>query len=98
MLLVFVMVFSMLPAWVLAEDANAEIDWAAKAASVKLTGKWRDDLVAIAQTQLGYTEEDGVSLYGEWNGTPDADWTALFINWVATQAGLISYMSLLLRN
>lgn len=71
-----------------AEEVAEVVDWAAKAAAVKLSGDWRKDLVAIASSQLGYTEEDGVSLYGEWADRPTADWTAHFINWVATQAGL----------
>lgn len=68
--------------------AAEKTDWAALAAEVELTGNWRDDLIAIAESQLGYHEENGVSLYGEWAERPTADWTAHFINWVATQAGL----------
>ena len=42
-------------------------DWAALAASVVKSGKWRDDLVAVAQTQIGYKAgSDGNTIYTEW--------------------------------
>lgn len=79
------------------KDANSSImeglgkkDWENLADKVKLTGKWRDDLVQLAQTQIGYQEEKtGVTLYTRWAGKDaGADWTALFVNWVAAKAGL----------
>lgn len=65
-------------------------DWEALAKSVEKTGDWREDLVAIAQSQVGYTEEsDGTTIYADWAGYENgANWTALFVNWVANKAGL----------
>lgn len=77
-------------------DANASVmgalgstTWTARAESVQKTGKWRDDLIAVAQSQVGYAQSaDGTTLYGEWLGEPSAAWDAAFISWVADQAGL----------
>lgn len=77
-------------------DANASImgalgntSWTIRAESVQKTGKWRDDLVAVAQSQVGYAQEsDGNTIYGEWLGEQSAAWDAAFVSWVADQAGL----------
>lgn len=77
-------------------DANASVmgalgstTWTVRAESVQKTGKWRDDLIAVAQSQVGYAQSaDGTSLYGEWLGEPSAAWDAAFVSWVADQAGL----------
>ena len=73
-------------------ESLGQKDWNALADAVKLTGDWRDDLVAVAQSQVGYAEEsNGMTIY-----TKAADkkagtaWTALFINWVAEKADLSS--------
>lgn len=78
-------------------DANASVmgalgstTWTDRAASVQKTGKWRDDLIAVAQSQVGYGQSaDGMTLYGEWLelSAPTA-WDAQFVSWVADQAGL----------
>lgn len=72
-------------------------DWEALAAKVRLTGDWREDLVNVAQSQIGYQEEkDGMTLYTRWAGKEkeaeeqDIEWTALFVNWVADRIGLNS--------
>lgn len=79
-------------------DANASLigslgkkDWEAKAAAVKRTGNWRKDLVAVAQSQIGYQQpSDGKTLYALWAGyeKPVEEWNPLFINWVVSQASL----------
>ena len=87
-------------------DASASVvgalgkkDWAAKAAAVKKTGDWREDVVAVANSQVGYKQpSNGMTIYAEWAGLDETedeedrkaaeDWTALFINWVVDQAGL----------
>ncbi len=77
-------------------DANASNmgalgrkDWAALAAAVKLTGDWREDLTAIAQSQIGYDDLDGLTLYHEaFRAAEPKGWTALFISWAADQSGL----------
>ena len=65
----------------------AQKDWAAAAAAVRKTGDWRDDLVHVAESQVGYAEaSNGLTIYhGE---KSQEDWTALFVNWVADQADL----------
>ena len=59
------------------------------------------DLLAIAQSQLGYQEstrnyevaEDGETIrgytrYGAWYGDPYGDWCAMFVSWCANAAGV----------
>lgn len=55
-----------------------ETDWLALAQDVVLTGVVGEDVVAVAQTQLGYGEQDGFTLYGEHYGLPYGDWCAMF--------------------
>ncbi|MDO4492272.1 MAG: CHAP domain-containing protein [Clostridia bacterium] len=64
--------------------------WTADFAHIALTGNYADDALAIAETQLGYTEskgnyvvgEDGkkkgYTRYGAWYGVPYGDWCAMF--------------------
>ncbi len=73
-----------------ADVETAEI-WEQTFGDVTLTGDWRLDTLAIARSQLGYTEstknyalaEDGqtpmgYTRYGAWQGDPYGDWNALF--------------------
>ena len=74
-----------------ADVETAEI-WEKTFAGVTLTGDWRLDALAIAQSQLGYAEstknyvvaEDGQTLmgytrYGAWQGDPYGHWNAMFV-------------------
>lgn len=74
-----------------ADVETAEI-WEQTFGDVPLTGNWRLDALAIAQSQLGYAEstknyvlaEDGQTLmgytrYGAWQGTPYDEWNAPFL-------------------
>ena len=74
-----------------ADVETAEI-WEQSFGNVTLTGDWRLDTLAIAQSQLGYAEstknyvvaEDGQILmgytrYGAWQGDPYGDWNAMFV-------------------
>ena len=74
-----------------ADVETAEI-WEQTFGDVTLTGDWRQDTLAIAETQLGYAEstknyvvaEDGQTLmgytrYGAWQGDPYGDWNAMFV-------------------
>ena len=55
------------------------------------TGDQAQDIVSIAQTQVGYAEGgDGYTKYGDWYGMPNADWCAMFVSWCANQAGVDS--------
>lgn len=69
----------------------SKTDWNAKANAAPRTGDWRDDLVALAESQVGYQEgSDGLTIYDQ---RPEkekepVEWTALFISWIADKAGL----------
>lgn len=64
------------------------------------TGVWADDLLAVASSQLGYTEsvnnfdvgEDGLqhgyTRYGEWYGLPYGDWCAMYVSFSLNYAGI----------
>ena len=86
-------------------DPNADVEtaelWAQTLAVVELTGDWPQVVIAIAQTQLGYTEstknymvaEDGETVkgytrYGAWYGDPYADWDAMFVSFCLHYAGV----------
>lgn len=67
--------------------AMGQKDWAALAKAAANTGKWRDDFVAVAESQLGYeANADGISIYGD-EEDEETSWTALFIRWAADKAG-----------
>lgn len=83
-------------------DADVETpeDWEETLKAVELTGRWPEDLLAIAKTQEGYREskrnvtltEDnvlkGYTRYGEWYGAPYIDWSAAFVSFCAHYAGV----------
>lgn len=53
------------------------------------TGNQREDLVAVALTQLGYMEKDvNDTKYGDWTGFPFQPWCASFVTWCARQADI----------
>ena len=73
------------------DATETQDEWEATVANVELTGNYADDLLAVAQTQLGYTEstenfilaEDGTThkgytRYGAWYEDPYGDWDAMF--------------------
>ena len=75
-------------------------DWEATFASVHLSGRWPDDLLAIARTQLGYGEsptdfivdengqQKGYTRYGRWYGSEYADWCAMYVSFCLHYAGV----------
>lgn len=79
-------------------DVESQATWEATMAGVTLTGDPRADLVAIAKSQLGYTEssrnyavwEDntthGYTRYGAWYGSPYGDWCAMFVSFCLNYA------------
>ncbi len=71
-------------------EALGNKDWNALADAVKLSGDWRNDLINLAESQLGYREDkDGMTIYTQWAGKKEAaDWSAMFISWIAEKAGL----------
>ena len=81
-------------------DVESSSVWERSFASVKLTGVWADDVLAIADTQLGYTESTknykigddgnrkGYTRYGAWYGNPYGDWCAMFVSFCLNYAGV----------
>ena len=86
-------------------DPTADVEtaetWEKTFAGVTLTGNWRQDTLAIAETQLGYTEstknyvvaEDGKTVkgytrYGAWCGEPYGDWNVMFLTFCLHYAGV----------
>mgnify|MGYP004659011693 CR=1 FL=1 len=82
------------------EGEEHPADWEKTLSSVKLTGDWRRDLVAIAETQLGYTESErnfilnangvkqGYTRYGEWYGAAYSEWCAIFVSFCLNYADI----------
>ncbi|MCD7918518.1 MAG: CHAP domain-containing protein, partial [Clostridiales bacterium] len=80
-------------------DVETAADW--EATLPELTGDWATDLVAVAQSQLGYAEstanftldEDGATRkgytrYGAWYGNAYGDWAAMFVSFCLYYAGI----------
>lgn len=82
-----------------ADVESAEV-WESTFAHVALTGDPATDVVAIARTQIGYTEstrnyevwEDnsihGYTRYGAWYGVPYGDWCGMFASFCLRYAGV----------
>ena len=83
-------------------DADVELSdvWEQSVNSVKLTGVWADDLVSIANSQLGYKESErnynvnevgnvcGYTRYGDWYGDAYGDWNSMFVAFCLNYAGI----------
>ena len=86
-------------------DPGADVEtaelWEQTFAGVTLTGNWRQDTLAIAETQLGYAEstknyvvaEDGETVkgytrYGAWCDEPYGDWNVMFLTFCLHYAGV----------
>lgn len=55
----------------------------------KLTGNYRNDMLAVAQSQIGYQEsKTGETIYSAWAGQPGLPWCSEFIAWCANKAGI----------
>ena len=53
------------------------------------TGNQVQDIISIAKTQVGYTENYGTK-YGAWMGYSNMAWCAAFLSWCANEAGIPS--------
>lgn len=74
------------------KEIETPAEWEATMSQIELSGDWREDILAIARTQLGYHEsnrnfivcEDGIvrgwTRYGALSGTPYEDWCAMFVS------------------
>jgi len=81
-------------------DPESRAEWEATMKGVKKTGVWPEDLVAIAKTQIGYTESSrdfgpkydggvsGYTRYGDWYGMPYEEWCAMFACFCMHYAGI----------
>ena len=73
-------------------DLEDELDWWLMFADMPLTGDWAEDLLRVAESQIGYTESElnyvaedpwhpkGYTRYGAWFGIPYGDWCAMFVS------------------
>lgn len=71
-------------------DLEQEKDWVRTLP--ELSGRWRKDILAVAESQLGYSESTrnymveendavkGYTRYGQWYGIPHGDWCAMFVS------------------
>ncbi|MBQ7744952.1 MAG: Cna B-type domain-containing protein [Ruminococcus sp.] len=81
-------------------DVETEADRMVSVASAELNGSYRNDLIEIAKTQLGYREseknfildENGdaehYSRYGAWDGDEYGDWNLSFVSFCLHYAGI----------
>lgn len=70
-------------------DVEIPSEWAAMFEKLEFTGKYPDDLLAVARTQIGYAESEanyaetedqrrGYTRYGAWSQDPYAPWNLTF--------------------
>lgn len=83
-------------------DVESEKDWMRSVSGMLRTGNWPADVVAVAQTQLGYRESvknvilegdqlKGYTRYGAWYGIPYGDWCAMYASFCLHYAGVEDY-------
>ena len=92
------------PAPVETSDPTADLEsramWEASLASIKRTGRWSEDVLSVARSQINYSEsrknyilgsdgtKKGYSRYGAWYGAPYGDWCAMFVSFCLNYAGV----------
>ncbi len=82
-------------------DVEASESWLQSMSAVELTGSYRSDLIAVAESQIGYTESSrnyivlddgettkGYTRYGAWYGDPYGDWCAMFVSFCLHYANI----------
>ena len=81
-------------------DLESAKTWEAEIAELPLTGCWNEDVVVIAESQIGNRESErnyivsdngsinGYNRYGAWYGSPYADWCAMFCSFCLHYAGI----------
>ncbi|XCP84636.1 SpaA isopeptide-forming pilin-related protein [Roseburia hominis] len=84
-------------------DLETAKEWESSMADMKLTGDWRKDVVAVAESQLGYRESEknytvdekgnknGYTRYGAWYGEPYGGWDAMFVSFCLHYADVEGY-------
>ena len=83
-------------------DTTGDADAWLRAARIDLGESWPENLLAVAETQLGYQESDvnfiiredgsrqGYSVYGDWYGCPYEEWCAMFVSFCLDRADVPS--------
>ena len=83
-------------------ERESKSDWEKSLKGVQLGDDWRENILAIARSQLGYRESDrnfiidgsgknkGYTRYGDWYGNEYQDWCAIFCAFVVNYAGIPS--------
>lgn len=83
-------------------DLETPEEWQAVNDEAVMTGNWDEDLLSVAQTQLGYEQSeknfeidpaDGVTLryysrYGQSYGNPYGEWDVMFLSYCLKYAGI----------
>lgn len=81
-------------------DVESASVWERSLSGVKLTGIWADDVISVAESQIGYKEskknyivtEDGktkgYTRYGDWYGNAYGDWCAMFVSFCLNYADI----------
>ncbi len=81
-------------------DVESARVWKRSVSGAKLTGEWAMDLIAIAETQIGYRESTrnyqvnaegkikGYTRYGDWYGLEYEDWCAMFVSFCLNYANV----------
>ena len=84
-------------------EEETERDWRKSVSGVKLGSDWRENIIEIAKSQLGYHESDrnfvidddgkvqGYTRYGHWYGSRYEDWCAMFVAFVLNYADITEY-------
>lgn len=84
-------------------DTETQDQWEGLITNVSLTGVLTDDVVAIAKSQLGYSESErnyivaengttkGYTRYGAWYGNPYDDWDSMFVAFCLHYADVENY-------
>ena len=82
-------------------DVEDKSDW--EATIPTLSGNWAEDIVSVAESQIGYEESTanfkladdgetrkGYTRYGDWYGNKYGDWSAMFASFCLNYAGISS--------
>lgn len=83
------------------DDTQDEDEWLAQTGTA-LTGMWNEDLLTVAQGQLGYEQseknfkldtDDGETVryytrYGQWYGNPYGEWDVMFLSYCLNYANI----------
>jgi len=80
-------------------DLETSDDWEMTLANIARGPTTRENVVLVAQSQLGYTESTlnfqvnangvrrGITRYGQWYGNPYGDWSTMFVSFCLHYAG-----------